>query len=335
MFKRILLCILGVCVWTAVLQSIVQKQADHQEHETHSARAWLDTLSNDKTAHLLFGSSNIAYSLDCNQLDAHCADKMLTWYNLGQRGMGGYELLDFTLRFLTQIQPNSPVQTVYIEASQEVWSKHNWHWRNTEILSVASIAEMSFLAVAESRQKWNQWIALERMCQGMMMKYVAPVHALLYPSSSPSRRATKGFYTPPTMRPWVPNQYQEREMEPLKKNQNMWDTWLVSEDKHLDADDNKLERNETYPFNRLKSIVEHCRQQNIEVRMLFIPTANNIHLYDSIASITGNKPIILGVSGDVRPFVTPEWMRDSRHLNANGIAKVSDELGAITCQSYN
>lgn len=334
MLKRILIGIFGLCVWTAVLQSIVQKQAVHQEHETHSARAWLDTLASDKRAHVLFGSSNIAYSLDCNQLDAFCSEKNLTWYNLGQRGMVGYELLDFTLRFLTQIQPNSPVQTIYIEASQEDWSKHRWNWRNTEILSVASIAEMSFLAVAESNQKWNQWNALESMCQGMMMKYVAPVHALLYPSFPPSRRATKGFYTPPTMRPWVPNQHEERAMEPLKENQNMWDAWLVSEDKHPSEHD-ELDRNETYPFQRLESIIEHCRHRNIEVKMLFIPTAATSHLYDSIASITGNKPIILGVSDDVRPFVTPEWMHDSRHLNAKGIERVSEELGAIACQTNN
>ena len=159
-FKRILIGIFGFCIWTTVLQGIVQKQAFPQEHETHSARTWLDTLSSDKTAHIVFGSSNIAYSLDCNQLDAHCADKMLTWYNLGQRGMRGYELLDFTMRFLTQIQSNNPVQTVYIETSQEVWSKHHWNWRNAEILSVASIAEMSSFAVASSEQKWNHWNAL-------------------------------------------------------------------------------------------------------------------------------------------------------------------------------
>ena len=331
-FKRILIGIFGFCIWTTVLQGIVQKQAFPQEHETHSARTWLDTLSSDKTAHIVFGSSNIAYSLDCNQLDAHCADKMLTWYNLGQRGMRGYELLDFTMRFLTQIQSNNPVQTVYIETSQEVWSKHHWNWRNAEILSVTSIAEMSSFAVASSEQKWNHWNALESMCQGMMMKYVAPVHALLYPSSPPSRRATKGFYVPPTMQSWVPNEYQERAMQPLKENQSEWDNWLASEDQHPHTGDH-LDRNETYPFTRLKSIVEHCRQRNIDVRMLFIPTAATIHLYDSIASITGNKPIILGVSDDVRPFVTPEWMRDARHLNAKGIERVSEELGAIACQT--
>lgn len=334
MLKRILIGILGFCVWVSLLQGIIQKQAVHQEHETHSARAWLDTLSSDKTAHVLFGSSNVAYSLDCNQLDSHCSEKDLTWYNLGQRGMRGYELMDFTMGFLTKIQPNSALKTVYIEASQEDWSIHQWNWRNAEILSVASITEMSLLPVAESEQKWKHWNALESMCQGMMMKYVAPVHALLYPSSPPSRRATKGFYVPPTVRNWIPNENEQRAMAAMKENQSKWDSWLVSEDKLLRLEENTV-RNDTYPFNRLESIVEHCRQRNIEVRVLFIPTADNIHLYDSIASITGNEPIILGVSDDVRPFVTPEWMRDSRHLNANGIERVSAELGAVACQTYN
>ena len=129
MFKRIFIGIFGFCLWTLGLQEIGQRQAITQEHETLSAQAWLDTLSRATSAHILFGSSNIAFSLDCDRLDASCADEKLAWYNLGQRGMQGYELLDFTMRFLKQLPPTTALKTIYIEATPEVWSKKNWNWR--------------------------------------------------------------------------------------------------------------------------------------------------------------------------------------------------------------
>jgi len=333
MFKKFLIGILGFSAWTLALVGLGQRQEKVHEHEIHSARTWLKSLSQEQSAHILFGSSNIAYSLDCARLDARCADQKLTWYNLGQRGMHGYELLDFIVRFLDPIESASSLKTIYIEATPELWSNRRWNWRNAEVCSVASIIESSIAAVDHSNERWNHWNALESICQGMMMKCVAPLHCMLYPSNAPSRKGTKGFYPPPIQAtPWVPNEYEERALLESKNNQDEWSNWRTSGGKFACPNDSMLHEM-TYPFDRLHTVVEACRKRNIEVRMLFIPTEPAIHLFDTLASITGNPPIALGLSDDVEPFVTPEWMRDVRHLNARGVEWVSDELGDAICQA--
>ena len=334
--KKLLIAILGFFVWTLALQGLRQSQGNVQEHETHSAWTWLNSLSKDQNAQILFGSSNIAYSLDCARLDARCANPKLTFYNLGQRGMLGYELLDFILRFLDQVEPVSSLKTIYIEASPENRSEKPWNWRNVAVMSNASILETSILAAEYDEQKWGHWSALESMCQGMMMKCVAPLHFMLYPSNAPSRQGTKGFYPPPPIRPtpWVPNEHEERYIQAFKSNHDAWSDWLDSEGKISYLSDSILQET-VYPFDQLHTVVEHCLKRNIEVRMLFIPTASTIHLFDTLASITGKKPIVLGMQDDVKPFVSPEWLRDARHLNAKGVERVSDEFGQTICQSSN
>ena len=323
MSKKYIGITLSLIAMVSLLHALQEEDYASKEYETTSARAWADSLASDLRINLLFGSSNIAYSLDCAHLDELCTNENYVWYNLGQKGMRGIELLDYVYGFLKKSNNPDLFNGIYIEAAPDDLNNWKMNWRNADIMPISSIIDQTVEAMDKSVKFSTIWQKIEEGIKGLLMSSVVPLHDCLYPSKSRSKKSTKGFYAPGAHGlKWQPNDFARAQLQAYQKNQYDWEIFLRNED-----DENfEQAQNAYFSYDRLQDIADFCHSEGIELHMVFISTENTIYLYDELEKITQNQPIVLGLSGEIRPFSTPEFMQDVRHLNAKGVDLVTQEF---------
>ena len=316
--------LVGAIAWAAVLFAAQAAGVYRtEEHHTDFALEWLDSVSSTgETAILLLGSSNVAYSLDCERLDSICAQRRETWYNLGQRGMADFELVDYALQLIHEID-SGQVGGVYLELNARPITDYRPDWRRASILHPRSIWAISKQHIVLAKTWSQRWEGFENGLQSILMKAVAPVHNWLHPPDFTDLTATKGFHPPPDNRTWHPRSARDTSLIEARINrETQYRDFLTSRTTaHEKGDDHRV-----FPLEGWSRLKECCDQKGIVLAALCIPTERTEQAFNAMDSILGRTPFVLGLDGNERPFSTPKYLRDPRHLSREGARLVSDQF---------
>ncbi len=287
------------------------------EHSIGPLKKWADQVPREKHINLIFGSSNVAFNLDPLLLDSLCVLDSSVWWNAGQRGMIGHETLEFALHTLQEL-PIGTVRSVYFELNPDNFENWKPNWRNVQLLHSSSLRTICYSQMQSSNAFAAAWARTELFLQAIMMRAIAPVHSLLYPSLDVSSARVKGFYPPRQQAVWHPNSEQElTTINQRKREEDAFQTLVNTENDLL----------VNYPVELLHELLQACAEKDVEFNVILIPSAGVARLWSVLLPVFGDtSSIILGLSESVRPFSDPKYLRDIRHLNRRGVDLVTAEF---------
>lgn len=292
---------------------------------------WVDsTCLEHKKVFILMGSSNVGCSLISSRLDSICRERDEVWYNLAQRGMTDFELVDYTSLFVQQLD-SGQVSGIYMELNVRPIYSYEADWRRSSILHLHSIVQISLHKLSAATSVDQVWNGFKFGIQSCLMKAVEPIHNWLHPPTLSLRSSTKGFHYPPNSKRWTPRTRADSLILENRKSRYRNYVEFISQNV---LSEEIMDEHLIYPFKNFQKLNALCREKGIVLNPLCFPTERTEHLLGSIQSLIARKPMVLFHDSEGCLFANPMYLRDPIHLNLKGANIISDEFALRHMKSH-
>lgn len=326
MRHRISLVSVGLLLWTLGVHFTNSTIWRIEEaHDTHRALDWVQATNRvEHRVNLLVGSSNTACSFDPRQLDSLGA--LDRWYNLGQPGMAGFELVDFALRLVEQVNQGE-VDALFVEIIAQDAAQWTPDWRNVQIMEGSSALELLRARMTIQAGDASQWDSIRLFAQFMLMKLSAPIHNWLHATSGDWRQNRQGFRTQNELRRLdTSSEVAERILHKRRAQLEHYRTYLDSGE--IEAQEERTQL--AFPVKRLGLLLEKAAAKGIQVHLFAMPTEQTEHLHAAITQTLECPVFVPSCQPDSSILVDARFLRDPLHLNRDG----AHEMGHLLLNAY-
>ena len=323
---RIFLVGLGLFFWTIGLHFANSNIWRNEEaHDINRALEWIQTTKlSDHGANLFVGSSNTACSFDPRQLDSlSIADR---WYNLGQPGMTDFELVDFALHLVQDVDPDE-VNALFIEVIAQDVTKWTPDWRNVQIMDCSSAIELLGAKLKLESEVAHLWDSVRLFIQFILMKWSAPIHNWLHPAPADWNESRRGYRTQDELRRTdVKSEFAKQILNKRQAQLDGYRAYLESGEIETQAERVRL----TFPMKRLALLLEKATSKGIKVHLFSLLTEQTEHLHAAITQTLKCSVFMPSCNHDISILVDPRFLRDPLHLNKEG----AHEMGRLLLNEY-
>ena len=323
---RIFLVGLGLFFWTIGLHFANSNIWRNEEaHDINRALEWIQTTKlSDHGANLFVGSSNTACSFDPRQLDSlSIADR---WYNLGQPGMTDFELVDFALHLVQDVDPDE-VNALFIEVIAQDVTKWTPDWRNVRIMDCSSAIKLLGTKLNFKSEGASQWDSVRLFIQFILMKWSAPIHNWLHAAPADWNESRRGYRTQGELRRTdVKSEVAKQILHMRQAQLDGYRAYLESGEIEAQAERVRL----AFPMKRLALLLEKATSKGIKVHLFSLLTEKTEHLHAAITQNLRCSVFMPSCNRDISILVDPRFLRDPLHLNKEG----AHEMGRLLLNEY-
>lgn len=316
--------------------ALVFNQFNHRYVNEHEAlpgpKASLEFIHSKKEGHaktaVLLGSSNILESLDCRLLDSITSPLKLKWYNLSQRGMRGEELMSTAIEFV-EFCEDSSVDIMFVELLGSDLNKPFINWRHSRYVKEGDFLAIQFESMNSVRNALSIYDRIKITLEFSMMRLMHGFHFWLYPKPfDPRLHDLKGGSHLPGAS-WAIRTEQDSMVLELRQKDE--EHFRLNQRQTFEGDgefDRAVFESLVFPMWQLKKLNSICESKGIRLIPIFQPASGCQTIINPASKILKMHPIVLDGGMNPSPFITPELMADSRHLNARGAKRVTEHFGS-------